>query len=116
MFLKPDFALEEPSTFDAVLPWSHFNGGGGRSSRDVASSKLLQEKVGAMCFFGFSNIDLCPNDFVVVLLTLDKVKFYAQLLIFFNFFFWGMLDLRSLLSIVVNNPTRTQVLVLACCS
>ncbi|XP_019720066.1 vacuolar protein sorting-associated protein 54 isoform X1 [Hippocampus comes] len=46
MFLKPDFALEEPSTFDAVLPWSHFNsGGGGRSSRDVASSKLLQEKL-----------------------------------------------------------------------
>ncbi|XP_077380102.1 vacuolar protein sorting-associated protein 54 isoform X2 [Festucalex cinctus] len=47
MFLKPDFALEEPSTFNAVLPWSHFSsgGGGGRSSRDVASSKLLQEKL-----------------------------------------------------------------------
>ncbi|XP_061535441.1 vacuolar protein sorting-associated protein 54 isoform X1 [Phycodurus eques] len=45
MFLKPDFALEEPSTFNAVLPWSHFNSGGGRSSRDVASSKLLQEKL-----------------------------------------------------------------------
>ncbi|XP_077427214.1 vacuolar protein sorting-associated protein 54 isoform X2 [Vanacampus margaritifer] len=50
IFLKPDFALDEPSTFNAVLPWSHFNGGGGgggggRSSRDVASSKLLQEKL-----------------------------------------------------------------------
>ncbi|XP_037106826.1 vacuolar protein sorting-associated protein 54 [Syngnathus acus] len=44
IFLKPDFALEEPVTFNAVLPWSHFNGGG-RSSRDVASSKLLQEKL-----------------------------------------------------------------------
>ncbi|XP_049577250.1 vacuolar protein sorting-associated protein 54 isoform X2 [Syngnathus scovelli] len=44
IFLKPDFALEEPVTFNAVLPWSHFNGGG-RSNRDVASSKLLQEKL-----------------------------------------------------------------------
>ncbi|XP_061130182.1 vacuolar protein sorting-associated protein 54 isoform X2 [Syngnathus typhle] len=44
IFLKPDFALEEPVTFNAVLPWSHFNGGG-RNSRDVASSKLLQEKL-----------------------------------------------------------------------
>ncbi|XP_057699841.1 vacuolar protein sorting-associated protein 54 isoform X2 [Corythoichthys intestinalis] len=45
IFLKPDFALEEPSTFNAVLPWSHFNSSGGRSSRDMASSKLLQEKL-----------------------------------------------------------------------
>lgn len=45
IFLKPDFALEDPSTFNAVLPWSHFNSAGGKSSRDVASSKLLQEKL-----------------------------------------------------------------------
>ncbi|XP_077461128.1 vacuolar protein sorting-associated protein 54 isoform X2 [Stigmatopora argus] len=45
IFLKPDFALEEPATFNAVLPWSHFNSGGGRNSRDMASSKLLQEKL-----------------------------------------------------------------------
>ncbi|XP_061687207.1 vacuolar protein sorting-associated protein 54 isoform X2 [Syngnathoides biaculeatus] len=45
MFLKPDFALEDPSTFNAVLPWSHFISGGGRSSCDAASSKLLQEKL-----------------------------------------------------------------------
>lgn len=42
--MKPDFALEDPATFGVVLPWSHFSGAGGRS-RDVASSKLLQEKV-----------------------------------------------------------------------
>uniref|UniRef100_A0A3B4ATK1 Vacuolar protein sorting-associated protein 54 n=1 Tax=Periophthalmus magnuspinnatus TaxID=409849 RepID=A0A3B4ATK1_9GOBI len=45
IFMKPDFALEDPSTFNAVLPWSHFNNAGGKSSRDVASSKLLQEKL-----------------------------------------------------------------------
>ncbi|XP_023266586.1 vacuolar protein sorting-associated protein 54 isoform X3 [Seriola lalandi dorsalis] len=45
IFLKPDFALEDPATFNAVLPWSHFNSAGGKSSRDVASSKLLQEKL-----------------------------------------------------------------------
>lgn len=43
--MKPDFALEDPATFNAVLPWSHFNSAGGKSSRDVSSSKLLQEKV-----------------------------------------------------------------------
>lgn len=43
--MKPDFALEHPATFNMVLPWSHFNNAGGKSSRDVASSKLLQEKV-----------------------------------------------------------------------
>lgn len=43
--MKPDFALEDPATFNTVLPWSHFNSAGGRSSRDVSSSKLLQEKV-----------------------------------------------------------------------
>lgn len=43
--MKPDFALEDPATFNTVLPWSHFNSAGGKSSRDVASSKLLQEKV-----------------------------------------------------------------------
>uniref|UniRef100_A0A3Q0RWH7 Vacuolar protein sorting-associated protein 54 n=1 Tax=Amphilophus citrinellus TaxID=61819 RepID=A0A3Q0RWH7_AMPCI len=45
IFMKPDFALEDPATFNMVLPWSHFNSAGGKSSRDVASSKLLQEKL-----------------------------------------------------------------------
>lgn len=45
IFMKPDFALEDPATFNMVLPWSHFNNTGGKSSRDVASSKLLQEKL-----------------------------------------------------------------------
>ncbi|XP_060951607.1 vacuolar protein sorting-associated protein 54 isoform X2 [Limanda limanda] len=45
IFMKPDFALEDPGVFGAVLPWSHFTSAGGKSSRDVASSKLLQEKL-----------------------------------------------------------------------
>ncbi|XP_044045394.1 vacuolar protein sorting-associated protein 54 isoform X3 [Siniperca chuatsi] len=45
IFMKPEFALEDPATFNSVLPWSHFNSAGGKSSRDVASSKLLQEKL-----------------------------------------------------------------------
>ncbi|XP_053272288.1 vacuolar protein sorting-associated protein 54 [Pleuronectes platessa] len=45
IFMKPDFALEDPAVFGAVLPWSHFTSAGGKSSRDVASSKLLQEKL-----------------------------------------------------------------------
>ncbi|XP_051241455.1 vacuolar protein sorting-associated protein 54 isoform X2 [Dicentrarchus labrax] len=45
IFMKPEFALEDPATFNAVLPWSHFNSAGGKSSRDGASSKLLQEKL-----------------------------------------------------------------------
>ncbi|XP_029374241.1 vacuolar protein sorting-associated protein 54-like isoform X2 [Echeneis naucrates] len=45
IFMKPNFALEDPATFNTVLPWSHFNSAGGKSSRDVASSKLLQEKL-----------------------------------------------------------------------
>ncbi|XP_068178631.1 vacuolar protein sorting-associated protein 54 isoform X2 [Antennarius striatus] len=45
IFMKPDFALEDPPTFSAVLPWSHFSGAGGRASRDASSSKLLQEKL-----------------------------------------------------------------------
>ncbi|KAM4612189.1 vacuolar protein sorting-associated protein 54 isoform 2-T2 [Polymixia lowei] len=45
IFMKPDFALEDPATFNAVLPWSHFNSAGGKSSRDMASSRLLQEKL-----------------------------------------------------------------------
>ncbi|XP_072318699.1 vacuolar protein sorting-associated protein 54 [Eucyclogobius newberryi] len=45
IFMKPEFALEDPATFNAVLPWSHFNSAGGKSSRDMASSKLLQEKL-----------------------------------------------------------------------
>ncbi|XP_029449520.1 vacuolar protein sorting-associated protein 54 isoform X4 [Rhinatrema bivittatum] len=43
--MKPDFALEESLTFNAVLPWSHFSTAGGKGSRDAASSKLLQEKL-----------------------------------------------------------------------
>ncbi|XP_015284735.1 PREDICTED: vacuolar protein sorting-associated protein 54 [Gekko japonicus] len=43
--MKPDFALEDPSTFNMVLPWSHFNTAGGKGNRDAASSKLLQEKL-----------------------------------------------------------------------
>lgn len=45
IFMKPDFALDDPATFNAVLPWSHFNSAGGKSSRDMASSRLLQEKL-----------------------------------------------------------------------
>ncbi|XP_066495027.1 vacuolar protein sorting-associated protein 54 [Tiliqua scincoides] len=45
IFMKPDFALEDSSTFNAVLPWSHFNTAGGKGNRDAASSKLLQEKL-----------------------------------------------------------------------
>ncbi|CAM4541481.1 unnamed protein product [Caretta caretta] len=45
IFMKPDFALEDSLTFNAVLPWSHFNTSGGKGSRDAASSKLLQEKL-----------------------------------------------------------------------
>ncbi|XP_005989608.1 vacuolar protein sorting-associated protein 54 isoform X2 [Latimeria chalumnae] len=45
IFMKPDFALEDPLIFNAVLPWSHFSGAGGKGSRDVASSRLLQEKL-----------------------------------------------------------------------
>nr|XP_056712715.1 vacuolar protein sorting-associated protein 54 isoform X2 [Euleptes europaea] len=45
IFMKPDFALEDPLTFNMVLPWSHFNTAGGKGNRDTASSKLLQEKL-----------------------------------------------------------------------
>ncbi|XP_068088464.1 vacuolar protein sorting-associated protein 54 [Hyperolius riggenbachi] len=45
IFLKPDFALDDSLTFNAVLPWSHFSGAGGKGNRDTASSKLLQEKL-----------------------------------------------------------------------
>lgn len=45
IFLKPDFALDDSLTFNAVLPWSHFSSAGGKGSRDAASSKLLQEKL-----------------------------------------------------------------------
>ncbi|KAJ8002149.1 hypothetical protein DPEC_G00176820 [Dallia pectoralis] len=45
IFMKPDFALDDPATFNAVLPWSHFNSAGGKTNRDVASSRLLQEKL-----------------------------------------------------------------------
>lgn len=45
IFTKPDFALEDPLTFNAVLPWSHFSVAGGKGSQDGASSRLLQEKL-----------------------------------------------------------------------
>ncbi|KAM8878102.1 vacuolar protein sorting-associated protein 54 isoform 2-T2 [Spinachia spinachia] len=45
IFMRPEFALEDSATFSSVLPWSHFNSAAGKSSRDVASSKLLQEKL-----------------------------------------------------------------------
>uniref|UniRef100_A0ABM5GQJ0 Vacuolar protein sorting-associated protein 54 n=1 Tax=Pogona vitticeps TaxID=103695 RepID=A0ABM5GQJ0_9SAUR len=45
IFMKPDFALEDPLIFNAVLPWSHFNTAGGKGNHDAASSKLLQEKL-----------------------------------------------------------------------
>ncbi|KAJ3614958.1 hypothetical protein NHX12_018527 [Muraenolepis orangiensis] len=46
IFMKPEFALEDSATFNAVLPWSHFSSAaGGKSSRDMASSRLLQEKL-----------------------------------------------------------------------
>ncbi|KAK9411086.1 vacuolar protein sorting-associated protein 54 [Crotalus adamanteus] len=45
IFMKPDFALDDPITFNAVLPWSHFNTASGKGNRDTASSKLLQEKL-----------------------------------------------------------------------
>lgn len=44
IFMRPDFALEDPSTFNSVLPWSHFSGRS-RSCQDTASSRLLQEKL-----------------------------------------------------------------------
>uniref|UniRef100_A0A673HD91 Vacuolar protein sorting-associated protein 54 n=1 Tax=Sinocyclocheilus rhinocerous TaxID=307959 RepID=A0A673HD91_9TELE len=45
IFMKPEFVLNDPATFNAVLPWSHFSVAGGMNSRDVASSRLLQEKL-----------------------------------------------------------------------
>ncbi|XP_072121509.1 vacuolar protein sorting-associated protein 54 [Mobula birostris] len=48
IFLKSDFALEDPLTFSSVLPWSHFGGqheAGVKGARDGASSRLLQEKL-----------------------------------------------------------------------
>ncbi|XP_048392333.1 vacuolar protein sorting-associated protein 54 isoform X2 [Stegostoma tigrinum] len=48
IFLKSDFALEDPLTFSTVLPWSHFSGqhgASGKGARDGASSRLLQEKL-----------------------------------------------------------------------
>ncbi|XP_075059999.1 vacuolar protein sorting-associated protein 54 isoform X2 [Mixophyes fleayi] len=45
IFMKPDFALDDSLTFNAVLPWSHFSSAGGKGTRDSASSKLLQEKL-----------------------------------------------------------------------
>ncbi|KAG7220199.1 hypothetical protein INR49_018376, partial [Caranx melampygus] len=36
IFMRPDFALDDPTTFNTVLPWSHFNSAGGKSSRDLS--------------------------------------------------------------------------------
>ncbi|XP_077867902.1 vacuolar protein sorting-associated protein 54-like, partial [Saccoglossus kowalevskii] len=43
LFLKPDFALENPEVFNAVLPWSQFTQA--RDTNARSSSKLLQEKL-----------------------------------------------------------------------
>ncbi|CAJ0951270.1 unnamed protein product [Ranitomeya imitator] len=45
IFMKPDFALDDSLTFNAVLPWSHFCSASNNGSRDAASAKLLQEKL-----------------------------------------------------------------------
>ncbi|XP_022530211.2 vacuolar protein sorting-associated protein 54 isoform X2 [Astyanax mexicanus] len=45
IFMRPDFVLNDPATFNTVLPWSHFSVAGGKNSRDGASSRLLQEKL-----------------------------------------------------------------------
>ncbi|NXG51814.1 VPS54 protein, partial [Psilopogon haemacephalus] len=45
IFMKPDFALEDSLTFNAVLPWSHFSTAAGKGNHDAASSRLLQEKL-----------------------------------------------------------------------
>ncbi|XP_051559403.1 vacuolar protein sorting-associated protein 54-like isoform X2 [Myxocyprinus asiaticus] len=45
IFMSPEFMLNDPATFNAVLPWSHFSVAGGKNNRDVASSRLLQEKL-----------------------------------------------------------------------
>ncbi|XP_035390561.1 vacuolar protein sorting-associated protein 54 [Electrophorus electricus] len=45
IFMRPDFVLNDPATFNAVLPWTHFSVAGGKNSCDGASSRLLQEKL-----------------------------------------------------------------------
>ncbi|XP_070569635.1 vacuolar protein sorting-associated protein 54-like isoform X2 [Ptychodera flava] len=45
LFLKPDFALETPEVFNAVLPWSQFSQPKDTSPNTRSSSKLLQEKL-----------------------------------------------------------------------
>ncbi|XP_071789704.1 vacuolar protein sorting-associated protein 54-like isoform X2 [Asterias amurensis] len=46
MFFRNDFALENPDTFEAVLPWSQFRGQRlGDTKSGYQSSKLLQEKL-----------------------------------------------------------------------
>nr|XP_055060178.1 vacuolar protein sorting-associated protein 54 isoform X2 [Misgurnus anguillicaudatus] len=45
IFMRPEFVLNDPATFNAVLPWSHFSIAGSKNNRDVASSRLLQEKL-----------------------------------------------------------------------
>ncbi|XP_031419736.1 vacuolar protein sorting-associated protein 54 isoform X2 [Clupea harengus] len=44
IFMRPDFVLNDPVTFNAVLPWSHFSVASGKN-RDASSSRLLQEKL-----------------------------------------------------------------------
>ena len=48
VFLQPKFNLEEPTTFNEVLPWSNFQKTGTKRN----SGKLLQEKV-SYSFFLF---------------------------------------------------------------
>ena len=45
MFFQPVFKLEEPSVFNAVLPWSNIQAKSSGGSFKKNSSKLLQEKV-----------------------------------------------------------------------
>ena len=54
MFLQSHFSLEDPATFNAVLPWSSIHGGAKEApSRPMSpkkSRKLLQEKVTVISF------------------------------------------------------------------
>ncbi|GIY05431.1 vacuolar protein sorting-associated protein 54, partial [Caerostris extrusa] len=45
IFLQSDFNLENPSTFNAVLPWSQIYGQGSSEHSSQNSVKLLQEKM-----------------------------------------------------------------------
>lgn len=45
IFLQSDFNLENPETFEAVIPWSQLYGQGSENGPPKNSAKLLQEKV-----------------------------------------------------------------------